>query len=656
MNNNLYETQYKLRKKINLSRKNLIKKISNIKTEYTQIFSNLYKNKNINKKNPNLHKKNLTYVNIYDYNYNYINISERKIKNPLIKLKQDLLNDTDYSSFISKKHKNINSGILITGLNTTKKSVEKEKYINYFSPPKKNNKNIINDYYDYKKAKTSSKILKSNIKDYNTSLIHFNKDKYNFPLNNEENPSDFREKTRIIRREKIRRYTLEDKIYCMREDRKEKFNIIKITKDEYFKNLDLFHKYLKSYDKFLIYLENEISKETRIDFNLQFQKDELKKEINNLQNKKESLEYDKIKYQNIRKFLISAKYGYEAIKKKDIKKEDISIFITEENDDNYSKTEKKLKIVKNKNIIKTVNLDNKKNFLKHYTKNNISINEKGEKLKIKKSNSTELFINDIKIYQREQDKNLLKNIFSNFENSIINSIYSFNDKRKNIYNLKKNLSIAKSFKEGEYYYDNMKISSKVMKLFFLKKENIDMKLKYNSIKKVYALNEDFKNNLEKKIYNLLFNLNKQINIQEILCIKNLFILLKLKKDEFFDKMKINKVIYMIKIIELISSYFINLKNKYCNDSFLKNQYDIILNKVEREKYLRMMKLNKDLLKKKSEQKKIELIKKTNEVRFFSYKKYNHKYNKNNKQRYIKTLINKKDISSANYYEQWLTYT
>ena len=113
---------------------------------------------------------------------------------------------------------------------------------------------------------------------------------------------------------------------------------------------------------------------------------------------------------------------------------------------------------------------------------------------------------------------------------------------------------------------------------------------------------------------------------------------------------------MIKIIELISSYFINLKNKYCNDSFLKNQYDIILNKVEREKYLRMMKLNKDLLKKKSEQKKIELIKKTNEVRFFSYKKYNYKYNKNNKHRYIKTLVNKKDISSSNYYEQWLTYT
>ena len=487
--------------------------------------------------------------------------------------------------------------------------------------------------------------MNSNILNNNSSLIHFNKDRFYYPLkNNVENVSVFMEKSRIIRREKIRRYTLEDKRYALDEERKEQFKLIKIYKDEYFKNLKMFLKFRASYNGYLRFLEKQIIRQRHIDNNLKKQKDKLQRDKDKLDDRIKFLEKEIIKYKSIKKFLDSGKYDYEDINRKDTEKEDISLFITETNDVEKSN---------NSNNLLTESFASQKKFKKQYTKN-INIHENGDNIRIRKYNSTGLINNYNKIIRKEREKNKLKNIFLNVENSIINNINSFNEKRYKIFELKNDLSKAKSFIEGEYYYDSIKISSKVMKVFFLKKDNKTLKSKFNSIKKIYAINEDFKNKLEKKIYFILINLNKGINIEEKLCIKNIFFFLKLKKDEFFEKMKINKVIYMIKIIELLSSYLINLKIKYENDPLLKNEYEIVLNEVEKEKNVRMIKLNKRFLIEKLENKKLEFIKKTNEVRAFHYKKYDIKYNKS-KNLIMKTHINSKNDSKSNYYEQWLTY-
>jgi hypothetical protein len=256
---------------------------------------------------------------------------------------------------------------------------------------------------------------------------------------------------------------------------------------------------------------------------------------------------------------------------------------------------------------------------------------------------------------KKKKKFKLNYIFANFENSILNSIYSYNNKQKNIINLKNNLSESKNYSEREYIYEKMKISTKTRKLFFLKKENKELKSKYNTIKKTTTVDDGLKNNIENKIYNLLIDMNNEINIQEAICIKNLFSLLKLKPEEFMEKMKLTRLIYMIKIVELIFTFLINSKFKYSHDPKLKEKYYNIKNIVLKDKNLRILKLNREKLKLKLEERKLKFIKKSTQIRFFTYKKYDIKNIKPNKRRVVKKNISNNNDSKINY-EKWLTYT
>ena len=293
----------------------------------------------------------------------------------------------------------------------------------------------------------------------------------------------------------------------------------------------------------------------------------------------------------------------------------------------------------------------KKYYFPQITSNNIIFNanqEKNEKTKIRKSYSTELIM-------KKKKKFKLNYIFANFENSILNSIYSYNNKQKNIINLKNNLSESKNYSEREYIYEKMKISTKTRKLFFLKKENKELKSKYNTIKKTTTVDDGLKNNIENKIYNLLIDMNNEINIQEAICIKNLFSLLKLKPEEFMEKTKLTRLIYMIKIVELIFTFLINSKFKYSHDPKLKEKYYNIKNIVLKDKNLRILKLNREKLKLKLEERKLKFIKKSTQIRFFTYKKYDIKNIKPNKRRVVKKNISNNNDSKINY-EKWLTYT
>ena len=150
-------------------------------------------------------------------------------------------------------------------------------------------------------------------------------------------------------------------------------------------------------------------------------------------------------------------------------------------------------------------------------------------------------------------------------------------------------------------------------------------------------------------------MNEEINIQETINIRNLFNLLKLKNEDFLEKMKLSKLIYMIKIIELIYSFLINKKVKYFNDPKLKQQYKFIKNIVEKDKNLRINILNKEKLKQELEERKLHFLKKSTQIRFFTYKKYDIKSKKYKKSPVLKTNINNKNDSKINY-EKWLTYT
>lgn len=652
MDNFLDYKYRRITKADNLSKKDIIKNIKNIRTVYTPIIEKSYKNKKYEKKYSSLGKKNLTFTNI-DYNYNYIDISERKIKDPVLELKKGFFYNSEYSSFLSKSPYKINSEILITGINSTKENSPEKKYKNIIENKIKSSSKNLN-YNDVNNLSLRKDIIPYSPISFKP-LIHFNKDSFDIPLEiKRENLASFMKKSRIIRREKYRKLTLDDRIFSMTELKKEEEKIIKITKDEYFKNFALFLKFNKSLDRYLRNLEMQINIESHITENLNKQRKKLKKDVYKLNEKINNYKYEKSKYKNIKTILNTQKNGYKGIKKIDENKEDKSIFLT---------STKKNKSKENILLLSKPFYNDKKEILKEPLNalyeskcNNSSkiigdnfIKKKEENVKIKKCNSIKL--SNIK---KERNDYELKNIFLHFENSILNKINTYNQKKNEINELKKKLLQSKSFVEGEYYYDKTKLTTKNMKLYFLRKENKELKDNFYAIKKKSTLNDRFKNNLEKKIYSILINLNKQINIEKELSINNLFILLSLKSDEFYDKMKIAKLIYMIKIIELILSFFLNLKANYLNDPQLKMKYENVLNIVEKEKNLRMVKLKKEELKLKLEQKKLYFFKKSTKIRFFSYKKYDIKNIRNNQRHFSKRNINNKNDSKIGY-QQLLTY-
>ena len=264
------EYYYKtMTKSNNLSKNDITKKINNIKLIKTQYNNKeIIKNRNKNSyiKLLNFRKKNLTCTNLNDYDYNYRDITERKIKNPLIKLKKDLILNTSYSSFISKnsKSKKLNSQLLITGLNSAKKSKNKIKDIISYSDIKTRTNSSKNEKTN--NLNNDSLFIKTEIMMYPKNTKIYMKDFY-YDIYNTENLKEdvvaFLEKTRIIRKEKIKNFILDNIYYSKKSIYEEQFKLIQIQKDEYFKNLFFLNIFEKSLNRYLAHLEKEKNKENK---------------------------------------------------------------------------------------------------------------------------------------------------------------------------------------------------------------------------------------------------------------------------------------------------------------------------------------------------------------------------------------------------------
>jgi hypothetical protein len=264
----------------------------------------------------------------------------------------------------------------------------------------------------------------------------------------------------------------------------------------------------------------------------------------------------------------------------------------------------------------------------------------------KKNNKSESEIQD--------DDPINTNIFTNIEGNILNDIKYYNGQIRILNKYKKRLLNTKYTIEDEHNYNNELIETKTKKLNFLKKENNRLTSEYETIMKATSFDENFKKNIEHKLYIMLTNFNKDFNVEEKLDIKNLFESLQFKSDEFQRKIHKTKSIYMIKIIELLSSFFHNLDLKYMHDPHEKKKLVDATNMIQKERKIKLNILNKEQLKQKLKEKKINLIKKTNKLRFFSYKKYDIKYLKNNQKNNKRKRLNDKDESEINY-KDWLTF-
>ena len=212
--------------------------------------------------------------------------------------------------------------------------------------------------------------------------------------------------------------------------------------------------------------------------------------------------------------------------------------------------------------------------------------------------------------------------------------------KKIVNQLKSNLEKAKN----ELCDNNnfILIESKEKKLEYEKKENEKLKNKLDLIIQNNSIKKNLKNNLEKKIGKIMFNIFENM--------KELSYILKMDNKESFNKKLLSKILYMIKMIELASSYLIDSINKYKDDPKLQDIFKII----EKEKNKKLHFLKMEQLRKNLENKKANIMKRSAKIYFLSRIKYDTKNSKRSNKKLIKKKVIKRNKSNDSILN-WLSY-
>ena len=670
----------------NLSKNEIIKKIYSIKTTRSQYAKEIFKNKfNMNNNNLIPKKQNLTSINFFNSNSYYDSISKNKVKIPIKIIKPELSFDSSYSSFMSKRTKKSNKDFPMTGLDLLTSSqrgssYREFKYRKYFSEKRK----YKNNYFDYNMNKPSTRQnTKTNIfnndssskknsllieeNNPNKSNIYLNYNKYIFNDVLTTNTSNrynltrnkFIEKSRTILKEKIMNLNLNNEYKLLFEINEEQLKLLDQSKEQYMKNkslLDIMH---KTFNKYLKKLENEKNNELKNYNRLSEKKMNLENYIENLQNRINFLKIEKSKFENFQKF-------FNIVKNRINKDNQPEGNISSSNTDTKTNTKKPSKSNRRKSLLIKEDISKSMNkklkifklfSIKQKKRNSISYNNQSEKKHILKKMNSISGNNSSKISSNEINNNLhigneeefkkMFDFFTMLENNILNKMKRYNSLRLIIIDLKNKFDKIKNNHNIEYLFDNMIIESKIKILEFIKKETQQLKNKLDLTIKTISNKNNFKN-LEKKIYNILVMINKELNLQNNVEMKNLLILLKLEPDEFYNKKNISKELYMLKIIDNISLFLIDAKKKYKNNPKSNALYKNVYNSVIKENYLKYRLLNNELLKQKIMDKKLKIIDNSTKIRFIPNIKYvpsNKKYKKNTS----------KIIIKSNSVEQWFSF-
>ncbi len=503
----------------NLSKNEITKKVNHIKSAKT----------NLNRKNIikiNNEKINLFTPQKFALSSNFCGC-EKKLKNSSGKIKRNLLIESDYSSFISKNSKIIKSENPLADLLSPNLIKAEIKYRKLFSAKsnfsqnrtkssttKNTNSNFINYESSFKNSDIkllSSKPSKSNI--FYSKKLHNSLLKNSFSQYRRENVSDFMEKSRIIRRSKIIKIDIENKLFSENEMKKENANFFDSYKEGHTKSFSLFGKFMENYNNYVKNIKLEKIKENQLNDDLIRKIFFLKMKNENLQKQINKLLVKKTKYNNMKNFFLTVKYGEEFLKNKD--KIDYSLTFSQ-NIENKKNSDKKL-ISKSINP-KLSNNENKENNKKrkierYYSINKFktnsrniinsnNINRKGKE----KHNTYKKTKSDIDDRFSLDEEYQFIHTFTNIENNLLNNLNYLNSQKRNINEIKKKLKEIENDKNDKDIYKDI-LESKNKMLEFLKSENIKLKTKLKIMKKESLNKENFKNKLEKKLLYILKNIN-----------------------------------------------------------------------------------------------------------------------------------------------------
>jgi len=680
----------KIRKMNNLSKKDILKKISYIKISEiseTQFNKESMKSRN-NKFSLHKRKKNLTCFNFFkSQNNSKTKNGKEKKTNP------DSLYDSENSTFISNNLKCVNLDLPLACLLTPIKSIKPRVNVINLKGNKlfegNSSKNIHSEIRP-KSSTTKNFILNETAhssfhnrndmkvlsQSSSKSSLHYRNNNNlndNFKLNtsyskmSRENVSSFLDKTRMIQKGKIIKLEIKNKFSSEYDFNREKINKIEESKIEYMKNIELLNKYDKTFSDYLKNLENEKIEQKKICSQLIRQKIELEILIQNMKKDLNNLTKKLKKYKNYKELFFFIRYGVDS--KRKAAENNRILLLTENknnsNDENLSikSQSPKLNEKANKKIVKS---KSKYLFERMDSKSKIKYNNNNIRtyVSLRKSNSSFNSFNEANPPVIDNSKPLILNeqldfneIFAKKENNILYDLNKLNIKKREINNLKQDLEQIEKrekIKSIEFHENNIIIFSKIKMLDFLKKENErlqnNLNLMIKSSSKVI-----FTNKLEKKIFYVLKSINNEINIEEKFKMKNLFYTLKMDPSDFLNKNHISKTLYMIKTIEYIVFYIIDIINKYMNDPNLKEIYKNVLIMFEKEKTKLIHDLIKEEIKKEFEEKKINFFKKMNKIRLISSRKFDVKKSDDYKKVLINNNISKSNKKQKDKYERWLSY-
>ena len=643
-------------KSSNMSKSNISKNIRNLHliTDYSQ--KRKYTNEKIN----------LKFQNTYKYDFN--NIMNRTYRSSKNKIKKP---ERNYSSFYSKT---TDSDFFSPILYSPDKIKTDKLYTRIFSAN--------TDYSDNRIKSSTTKFIKSrndsssrtkNLRIFssNETYINFNKDIYDKLLKKKKNQSllNFVENTKLVRKEKIINYFLENRYKYSKDKIEEKAKQVEIENNSKNRNFSLFQKFGYNEDKYLEKLHIEKMNEEQKNEEIILSKSLLEDEINKLTNKVNKVKDELFKLINIQQiFLFIVNIDVEKMK---LSNQSNIMLLKQDFDEkvklNYNRILSKYKKEKiSKSVIKDFKKVSKlnKSFTKKKTvKKSYSITKKNNKRnKSLNRMGTEMNIK-INIPKRNDKKSLI--IENKIDFNIFENISDFIDKFKKLemnifgdlnYLFKKRLEVS-NMKERKdspriVEHKNNQESSKINLLDFLKNKNKILNAQLKSIKINKSKIKTFNKVLYKKLYIILTDIYQIVSINKKIELDNIFHNLNKNIEDFNKNIRISKTLYILKSIENIYLFYSEFIKRYRENIDNNKKYLHVIRIMRKEKEM----LNIKVAKKKIEMKKIELqnniMKKSGKIYITSHMKYNTKLlikNKKNKLR-IEPTEQKEDN-----FEHFITY-
>ena len=643
----------------NLSKSNISKNLRNLK---------LISNYSQKRKLPN-EKINLKFRNSYKYDFN--NIMNRTYRSTINKIKKS---EPNYSTFYSKTTNYLDSDFLSPILYSPDKIKTEKLYTRIFSANTDYTDNRIRSSTTrFRNSRNNSSNRTKNFRkiNLNDTYVDFNKDIYDKILKKKKKESllHFVESNKLVRKQKIINYFLENKYKESKEKIEEKKKEVLIENNSKTRNLFLFKNYSYTADKYLekLYIDKINKKQENEE--LKLKKLLLEDEIDKIKNK-----LNKIKAQLFK--LISAKEIILFIIDIDIEKMKLSnesniILLKKNLDEKIQSSYDQILSKYNKKIIsKSMIQDFKKNnkLNKSFTKKQTFKKSYSNTKKFAKKNKsfikmgTEMNFN-INIPRRNEKKSLI--IESKIDFSIFDNISDFKDKFKKLemnifgdlkYLFGKRLDVSNlqnriEKPKIEEHEDNQE-SSKIMLLDYLKNKNKILNNQLETIKNIKYKEKKFNKILHKKLFNILLDINQNVSITKKIELNNIIHDLNKDSKYYNKKIHISKTLYIIKAIESTYLFYSLFIKRYRENIDNNKKYLNILSKMKKEKEVLNFKASKIKIENRKIEREKNIMKKSCKIYITSQMKYNMKLLiKNKKNKKMQPIEEKEDS-----FEQFITYS